>query len=326
MENYIGMAGVIGSTGVGSNFSGMVDNLAIGPSSQLMDSKPLETTSPVKRNIIERAIEDFGTYKYVSNLCPDIMTVISHILEKDLEIDAKVYVFCKNPRPDDDWSDSIITTSETELIHSDAQRSTYHDYMLSFMATDGSNYLYSLDLDSNSLKLRMVKDSDENIYVPNIDSLGALNDLISEFPEFDSSLINMDSDGSEPYADIMDEVRDSEQYLNVIEEVSAILNRDYKFFIDDGSTVESRIIVDCIYGCNGYVSCDEFKAELSGKIAMLTESEDWINVILYTIGFDEISSSSCVTLSKESSYIIPNIDSSKKTVDALMPKYPLNYN
>ncbi|MCK5594003.1 MAG: hypothetical protein KAI18_02050 [Candidatus Aenigmarchaeota archaeon] len=322
------MAGIIGSAGVESNYPGMVDNLAIGPSSQLIDSAPLETTYPVKRNIIEGAIEDFGTYKSVSNLCPDIMTVISHILEKDLEIDAKVYVFCKNPRPDNDWSDSIITTSETELIHSDAQRSTYHDYIFSFMTADGSNYLYSLDLDSNSLKMRMVKDSDEDIYVPNIDSLDALNDLISEFPEIDSSLINMDSDGSEPYADLMEEVRNSEQYLSVIEEVSAILNRDYKFFIDDGSTVEYRPIVNSIYDCDdsGYVGCDEFKAELSGKIAMLTESEGGMDVILYAIGFDNRSSSSCVTLSQKSSYFIPDVDSPKETVEALMPKYPLNNN
>ena len=322
------MAGIVASTDIGFNYSDVGDILEIDPSSQLIDFTPLKTTCPVKRNDIEGAIEDFGTHKSVPNLCPDIMTVISHILEKDIDTAAKVYVFCKNPRPDDDWSDSIITTSETELIHSNAQMSTYHDYMLSFMAEDGRNSLYSLDLDSNRLVLRMVKDSDDVIYVPNIDSLGALNDLISESSELDSSLINLNSNGSEPYADIMDGVRDSEQYLSVIKEVSAIVNHDYKFFIDNGSTVESRIIVDDIYGCNdsGYVRCDEFKAELSGKIAILTESEEWINVILYAIGFDDISSSSCLKLSKESSYLIPNVDSSKKTVDALMPKYPLDSN
>lgn len=319
------MAGVIGATGVGLDNQDAVGSLAIGPSPHVIDYNPLETTYSVKRNNIEGDIKDFGTHKSVSNFCPDIMTVISHILEKDLKINAEVYVFCKNPRPDYDWSDSIIATFETELIYSDAQRSTYHDYVLSFMAADGSNYLYSLDLDSNNLKMCMIKDSEDNVSIPNISSL---SDLVSEFPELDSCLMDTDSHEPELYADLMAEVRNSEQYLSVIEEVSAILNRVYKFFIDDGSTVEYRPIVNSIYDCDdsGYVGCDEFKAELSGKIAMLTELENGIDVIVYAIRFDTLSSSSCVTLSQKSSYFIPDVDSPKETVDALMPKYPLNNN
>ncbi|NOQ55218.1 MAG: hypothetical protein GQ477_00250, partial [Nanohaloarchaea archaeon] len=142
------MAGVIGSDdavpGAGMSSS------TITPGNSFIGTMSIESIDPVIRNGLEGDIKDFGPVKVVPSLCPDIMTIISYILNTDIKTKAEVSIFCKNSRPDEGWYDNIIETLGAELNYSYVQR-PIHDYMLSFMTVKGNKYLYSLDLDSSNI-------------------------------------------------------------------------------------------------------------------------------------------------------------------------------
>ncbi|MBW6461767.1 MAG: hypothetical protein K0B07_01865 [DPANN group archaeon] len=310
------MAGVIDSAEIQQYNAGLMGHLPVGSDYQYV----LGPVYPVIRNAIEGRIQDFGTHTRFSNCCPDIMTVISHILKNDIGPTKAVHLFCKNPRPDDVWSNSIIENSEAELIYSDVMLPKNHDYMLSFVTDEDSNYLYSFDLDSNILELCMIQDSSNNISIPNLSSV---NNLFKKFIEIDSCVICADFRGSGLDSDRVNEIRNSEMYLDIFNDITAKLNNYYKFLSGNSYPVEFRSIVGLTYGCDeSGTYCDPSEYELSDTTARLVESKNGINMTLYCVRFDSRFDFPHVILSPKSSNskLIPLANSSKEILDLLMPK------